>query len=150
MVEFNKVVARFTDGVMVKGTTQDFHPNRSHFRVQPVDDGPAVELELKRLKALFFVRDLAGDSRRQHIPGFIAAPGDNIHGKKIAVQFKDGELLCGYALGFSRDREGFFVFPADHESNNVRVYVLTSATDKITVGPMAEATAKKALGDRAA
>jgi hypothetical protein len=68
----------------------------------------------------------------------------------VAVRFKDGELLCGYTLTYSPAREGFFVFPSDAQSNNLRVYVLTEATATIQVGPAAEALAQGAASGEAA
>ena len=58
---------------------------------------------------------------------------DTIHGagRKIEVEFTDGESITGYALGYSPDRHGFFVTPADLKSNNVRVFVVKSATTNI-------------------
>jgi hypothetical protein len=52
-------------------------------------------------------------------------------GKKIQVDFKDGETVVGYSSGFTKNRPGFFVFPADPQSNNDRIYVLTSATEDV-------------------
>jgi hypothetical protein len=73
-----------------------------------------------------------------------------MHGKKIAVRFKDGELLCGYTLTFTPDREGFFVFPADPGSNNQRIYVITASASEIKAGPAADAMVQKLVGDEAA
>ena len=146
----NRIVARLANGTMVKGTTQDFLPNRPVFHVTPAGGGPVVEVRTRMLKALFFVRDFAGDTTRRDVRGFLAAPGETSQGKKLAVRFKDGELLCGYSLSFSPDREGFFMFPSDGGTNNLRVYVLTSATAEIKAGPAADALAQRAAGQEAA
>jgi len=66
------------------------------------------------------------------------------------VLFKDGELLCGHSLSYSPDREGFFMFPADGQANNLRVYVLVAAAAEIKAGPGADALAKRVLGQQAA
>ena len=149
MSELNKVVAHFVTHKIVKGTTQDFFPNRPLFHLIPTS-GPAIEVRCKELKALFFVRDLNGNLRRRDVRGFLAAPNEGTHGKKIAVRFKDGELLCGYTLTFTPDREGFFVFPADPGSNNQRVYVITGSASEIKAGPAADVLVKKLFGDQAA
>ena len=59
------------------------------------------------------------------------------------VKFKDRELAFGYVteslpwiLGKNQpdpnpSRFGFFLFPADPESNNTKIFVLTSAVEKI-------------------
>jgi hypothetical protein len=47
------------------------------------------------------------------------------------VEFKDGEILAGYTSGYTPTRVGFFVFPADPESNNEKVFILNRATKKV-------------------
>jgi hypothetical protein len=150
MSEGNRVVARLLSGSLIKGTTQDFFPNRPMFHIAPLGGGPTVEVRTRQLKALFFVREFAGDTGRRDIRGFLAAPGETAQGKKLAVRFKDGELICGYSLAFSPDREGFFMFPSDAGANNLRVYVLTASASEIMAGPAADALAQKVLAKRAA
>jgi hypothetical protein len=147
----NRVVARYLDSRVVKGTTQDFFPSRPIFHVMPAGAGGSVEVQVRQLKAVFFVKDFEGNVNRKDLRGFLDGPGENQHGKKVAVRFRDGELLCGYSLSYSPDRPGFFVFPADTGSNNLRVYVVTSATKEVRAGAAAEAMAQRALqGTRAA
>jgi hypothetical protein len=141
----NLVVARFTDGRVLKGVTQDFSPNRGIFHIHPEGASEAVQLRFKQLKALFFVSTLEGDPTRQDVRGFLAGPEETQKGKKIAVRFRDGELLCGYTLSWTPEREGFFVFPADTGSNNQRVFVITAATLEVKAGPAAELLAHRAL-----
>ena len=148
MTELNRVVAHFINGRLLKGTTQDFFPNRPSFHLQPADGGQAVEVRCKTLKGLFFVKEFAGDAKRRDLRGFLAAPGETARGKKIAVRFKDGELLCGYSLSYLPDREGFFMFPSDGGSNNLRIYVIAAATVEVRAGPLADALARKAIDAR--
>ena len=63
----NKIVARYADGRMVKGTTVDFFPTKDLFHVSVTENGATrlVEVSLKELKALFFVRDFSGNP--QHV-----------------------------------------------------------------------------------
>jgi hypothetical protein len=150
MAETNRVVVHFTDGKILKGTTQDFFPNRPSFHLQPAQAGPAVEIRCRLLKGVFFVKEYAGNSTRRDLRGFLAAAGETIHGKKIAVRFKDGELLCGYSLSYLPDREGFFMFPSDSASNNIRIYVLMAATVEVKAGPAADVLAKKVLDSSSA
>jgi hypothetical protein len=145
----NKIVVHYLNGKLVRGTTQDFFPNRPLFHLAPLA-GPTLEVRCRELKAIFFVNDLLGDSKRHDLRGFVTGPAETSHGKKIAVRFKDGELLCGYTLTFSPDREGFFVFPCDPGSNNHRIYVLVSASAEVSAGPAAEQLARRYLSGRAA
>ena len=149
MAENIKVVAHFLDGKILKGSTQDFFPNRQLFHLKAID-GPSVEIRCLDLKGVFFVKDLNGNQQRRDLRGFIQAPAETAHGKKLAVRFKDGELLCGYSLTYSHDRDGFFVFPSDPGSNNLRVYVVTASAAEVKAGPAAEVMAQKHLSDRAA
>ncbi|MEO5617629.1 MAG: hypothetical protein ABIS67_07640 [Candidatus Eisenbacteria bacterium] len=150
MSETNKVVIHSLGGKLLKGTTQDFFPNRPLFHVLPLDGKAPIEVKAKQLKAVFFVKDYAGQSNRRDNRGFITGPGETAQGKKLAVRFKDGELLCGYSLSYSPDREGFFLFPADAGSNNTRIYVLTAACAEVKAGSAAELMAQKALNSEAA
>jgi hypothetical protein len=148
MAELNRVVAHYLDGRLLKGTTSDFFPNRLSFHLQPVEGGPTTEVRCKDLKAIFFVKDYAGNAQRRDLRGFIAAPGETAQGKKMAVRFKDGELLCGYSLSYLPDREGFFMFPADSGSNNLRIYVLAAGTLAVKAGLAADVLVEKALAAR--
>ena len=139
MGEINKVVVRYLDGKILKGTTEDFFPNRASFHIRPLDGSASLDVRCRDLKAVFFVRDFAGDPKRNEARGFEKATADISRGKKIAVRFKDGELICGYTLTFLPDRSGFFVVPADPASNNLRVYVLAHAAREVRVGPAADA-----------
>ena len=138
-----RVVAHFLDGRLLKGTTEDFSPNRPRFHLHPLESGPPVAIECGDLKALFFVRHLAGDTEHKRVPGFGHLANEARQGKKVAIHFSDGELLHGYALSYTSDRNGFFVVPADPMSNNFRIYVMRSATRKIVVGDQAEGLSKE-------
>ena len=125
------MVARYIGGRMVKGLSQDFFPNKDRFHVYPADkpSGEAVEIMVKELKAIFFVRDFVGnyqyDERKEYMQG------DKPSGRKIEVTFADGEVLVGTTLGYDPKRPGFFLFPADPQSNNIRVFAVTTAVKKV-------------------
>jgi len=125
----NKVIARFTDGGMLKGTTADFFPNKEtfHVSVEGADSGtPPVEVSTPDLKALFFVKDFAGDP--EHVEANAFGGEHPPAGRKIRVEFQDGEVLVGTTTGYQPGRPGFFVVPADTESNIERCYVVTAST----------------------
>ena len=91
----------------------------------------------------------SGDPERKDLVGFVAAPPETAQGKKIAIRFQDGEILCGYTLSYAPDREGFFIFPADSGSNNTRIFVVTASTAEVKAGPAAELMIQRLLGTRA-
>lgn len=130
----SKVVARFADGHTIKGTTIDFYPGRDFFHVNvfnaSIEEKP-VEIFTKNLKALFFVKDFMGDPKYVHRNEF--NPEHPAIGVKISVEFKDGEVLVGTTTGYDPKRLGFFMSPADNDSNNERCYVVVAAAKHITI-----------------
>ena len=134
----NRVVARFIDGRMIKGTTQDFIPTRPYLHIFPVDGGGSMRVAQNELKALFFVRNLEGDRTRIDIPAFTGGPAESAYGRKIAVRFPDGELICGYSLTYSTARDGFFMSTMDARGNNERIYIVVSPGVTVLEGQAAE------------
>ena len=126
-----KVVARYRDGRMVKGSTSDFGPNKESFHVLEEDSGTVVEVLRDDLKAVFFVSSLDGDPR--HVED-LELEGKSGQGRKIEVELVDGERIAGFTMGFSRNRPGFFVFPADEGSNNSRIFVVTKSVRSVELG----------------
>jgi hypothetical protein len=130
-MEALKIVARYVDGRVAKGLSQDFFPNKDRFHISPADKPSAetVEILLKQLKAVFFVRDFVGDSEYNERKEYVE--GEKLSGRKIEITFKDGEVLVGTTLGYDPTRPGFFLFPADPKSNNVRVFAVTTSVKKV-------------------
>ena len=121
----NQIVVRLIDGSVKKGHTNDFVPNKTSFHLNNTD-GEIEEINIENIKAIFFVRDLNGAQ------GYNYNYKDNIPGggKKIQVEFNDGEIIVGYVLGYSPERQGFFMTPADLEGNNLRIYAVVAAVKK--------------------
>jgi len=130
-VEPVKVVVRYVNGKGVKGFSQDFFPNKDRFHVYPATkpSGEAFEVLVKDLKAVFFVKDFVGDYLYNERKEYIQE--EKPSGRKIEVTFKDGEVLVGTTLGYDPSRPGFFLFPADPKSNNLRVFAVTTAVKKV-------------------
>ena len=126
-----KVVARYVNGKRVKGFSQDFFPNKDRFHIYPAakPSGEAVEVLLKELKAVFFVQDFVGNYLYNERKKY--SQEEKPSGKKVEVTFADGEVLVGSTLGYDPSRPGFFLFPADPKSNNIRVFAVTSAVKKV-------------------
>ena len=130
-MERTKVVTRYSDGRLIKGFTQDFFPNKERLYLFPADNpsGEAIEVSINDLKAIFMVRDFIGDPMYKERKNYIE--GEKPSGRKMEVTFMDGEVLVGSTLGYDPRRQGFFLFPADPKSNNIRGYVVSSAVGKI-------------------
>jgi hypothetical protein len=129
----NKVVVRFADGRIVKGTTADFFPTKDLFHVNVTGNSSgskAVEINKSDLKALFFVKDFQGSP--QHVESNEFDQSHPPAGRRIRVVFKDGEVLIGTTTGYQPGRPGFFLVPADSDSNIDRCYVVTAATREVS------------------
>jgi len=126
-----KVVARYVNGKRVKGFSQDFFPNKDRFHVYPAakPSGEATEVLVKELKAVFFVQDFAGNSLYYERKKYLE--GEKPSGRKVEVTFMDGEVLVGTTLGYDPSRPGFFLFPADPKSNNIRVFAISTSVKKV-------------------
>jgi hypothetical protein len=124
------VVLRFMDGRLLKGTTQDFFPDRAeiHLHEDGDESRPPVKVALVGLKAVFFVRTFSGDAAHELQDALADARGQ---GRKVIVHFKDGEILRGFTVGYNPAKRGFFVIPSDPGCNNMRVYVFNEAIDRI-------------------
>jgi uncharacterized protein DUF6982 len=131
----HKVVVRFQDGRLMKGSTADFVPTKELLHLSPADAPPRakpVEVRLSEVKALFFVHDFAGKPRPQKDPIELPPPPPGA-GRGIRVMFRDGEILVGTTHGYQPGRLGFFVVPADPDSNNERCFVISSAAHQVTL-----------------
>ena len=129
----NRIVAHYQDGRLFKGITNDFLPNKEDFHLV-LNDNPQgsrpLKLQLVGLKALFFVKKYEGNPRYEEKKTF--NPARLLTGQKIKALFKDGELMVGTSSGYKPNRPGFFLVPADENSNNVLCFVLKSATKEVS------------------
>lgn len=129
-----KVVVHYADGKILKGFSQDFYANKPSFHLLPSVAGfsfteEVVEVRMKELKAVFFVRDFVGDSLYNERKHFVQ--GEHPPGRKVQVTFPDGEMLVGSTVGYDRRRQGFFLIPADPQSNNRSIFILSAAATSV-------------------
>ena len=129
-MEQNRIVVKFKNQTVLKGKTSDFFPNRRRFHMEQLD-GTIKDIVVEDLKAIFFVKDFEGD--KNHKDSYTDAISNA--GRKTKVKFMDGELIYGYTLGYSPDRQGFYLTPADLEGNNERIFIVRSATEKVQFVP---------------
>ena len=127
-----KLVARYRDGRVVKGYSYDFSADAPRFQLYPLggeSTRQTIEVRMMDLKAVFFVRDFAGNPQYAEQKTF--AEGERSPGRPVAVVFTDGEVLTGYTLGYDRQLPRFFLFPVDPRSNNLRVFVVSTAVSAV-------------------
>jgi len=120
------IVIHFNGGKVKKGTTSNFSPDRNSFTLKTIND-EQEEVNIVGIKSIFFVKDLDGEKN------FSYEYKDNVSdaGKKVQVEFKDGETIIGYVFGYSPMRQGFEMIPADLEGNNLRIYAVAAAVKKV-------------------
>ena len=127
-----KVVVKYLNGKVIKGFMQNFSPNKDSFHLIPADKPSAesIEVVVRHLKAIFVVRDFIGnpqyDERKKYVEG------EKPSGLKLEVTFTDGEVIVGSTLlGYDPKRKGNFIVPADPNSNNIRIFAVSSAVKSV-------------------
>lgn len=126
----NKVVARFQDGRVLKGHTADFVAAADTFHIARADapTAPPHTVMVSELKAVFFVKDFAGNplhDERKHFEGRVPS------GRRLRIEFKDGEVMVGTTQTYEPGTHGFFLVPADSASNIERCFVVAAATEQV-------------------
>lgn len=125
MSSASKVVVAHMDGQRLKGYVFNFSALRDSFRLFPEANSPqtaGTDLELRDVKAIFFVKEFAGNRDRKDNYHSM----DGAHGRKLEVTFKDGEKVPGTTEAYNPKKLGFFMFPADRESNNTRIFIVNA------------------------
>lgn len=132
----NKVVIHYLDGKVERGYTTDFQPSKEifHLIIKEGDKEKSLPVKLSILKAVFFVKELMGQKRTKSDvkKSFDDFKDKKFVGKKVKIEFNDGEILYGLTLSYLPHRGGFFFTPVDPESNNERIFALLSAIKDIT------------------
>jgi hypothetical protein len=124
-----KVIAHHLDGTLIKGTTLDFSPTKEDFHITTAE-GDLHEVFINELKAVFFVQTLEGMPERREKKGFF---NSRSNGKKVMVEFFDGEVVFGYTFSFSPKGIGFFMIPGDPQCNNQKMFVVHAATKRVKI-----------------
>lgn len=124
-----KIVIHYSDGKIVKGYSNDFFPDKTQFHLTIDSSDETINVTVANLKAIFFVKEFEGDPDFGEKKGF--EEGQSAQGRKVRVIFQDGEALVGSVLGYNPNRQGFFLIPADPQSNNKRVFVVSKATSDL-------------------
>jgi hypothetical protein len=127
----NKVVARFQDGRVLKGHTADFVAAGDTFHIARADapSAPPHPVLIADLKAVFFVKDFTGNPLHDDHKMFAGARPAS--GRKLRIEFKDGEVMVGTTQTYEATAHGFFLVPADAASNIERCFVVAAATEQV-------------------
>lgn len=125
---YTKVVAKYLDGQIKKGLSDDFLLFRETFHIiKETDPQEEEEVRLSELKAVFFVDDYQGDSTYME-DRYAIRP---TYKKRVAMQFSDGEEIVGYTDDDLEQNEVIRLVPVDPLSNNALVFVIKKNTSSI-------------------
>ncbi len=128
-----KVVVHFRDGRLLKGFASHPEGNVSSLDVLPLDQRDhAVTVRLESVKAIFFVKDFAGDAAYAESKAF--SDDEPYRPGRVAFHMEDGEVLSGVVEDYQPDSAGFFLTPVDSRSNNVRCFVGAAAITRASMG----------------
>lgn len=141
----NRVVVALLDGTRVKGFVYGFRAADPSFHLHPsekADRSYARFVDLADCKAIFFVRTHEGDRDlrdrvRKEEPA--AKSKVRIRGQRLKIVFNDGEELLASSEAYNPARRGFFAYPLEVRSNNLRVFVVNRNVRQVLTGPSAHA-----------
>ncbi len=144
MAEKEKVVVRFNNGKVLKGYLKEFFQESPAILFEEAGKKEFYAISVKELKAIFFVKTFEGKDGYREKKKY----GERKQaGKKIFIKFNDGESLIGYLEGnmpwdkgffLSKPDEkktGFFIIPADADSNNEKAYIVRSSVKDVIALP---------------
>lgn len=132
------VVARLATGLVIRGSTLEFNPERPSFRVSPDVGGRGVEVKVRDLKALFFPKLAPGADPTASSAAQYVRPTDPARdGKRIVIRFEDNEVMTGFTLSYRADRVGFYLFPDDPHSQHEKVFIVNRVVTEVITGDAA-------------
>lgn len=129
----SRLVAHLRNGTVVKGVSFDVDPAKPSCHVKT--DSGVVEVRLEDAKALFFVRDLAGDPARTDAQEAVLGDSRLRGTTRLEILFQDGERLVALTNRFPPRGRLFFVVPVDPASNNSRILVNQDAVSSLHAVP---------------
>ena len=139
-----KTVTRLINGKLLKGYIKEFSPDQNEVNIEEEVTGDLHPVKIEDVKAVFFVKSFEGDQEYKERKSYGIA---KIKGQRVFVKFRDGEGLVGFLEGDvpwqrgfflskqDSDLKGFFLLPVDEDTNNIKVFVVSSSVDAVTVVP---------------
>ena len=137
-----KAVTRLNNGNLIKGYMKDFSPDGNEVTMKEEGTDNLHLVKIEDMKVVFFVKSFEGDHEYKEKKFYSST---NNKGQRVFVKFRDGEALVGFLEGkvpwkrgfFLSIQEGglkgFFLLPADEDTNNIKVFVVSSSFDDVTV-----------------
>jgi Family of unknown function (DUF6982) len=144
MNDSEKTVLRFRDGRLLRGYLKGFAPDLDEVHLEEVETDRIYPVRVEEVKAIFFVRSFEGDRTHKEKKAYGASKPK---GQRVFVKFRDGESLVGFLEGdvpwekgfflsrLDRGLKGFFLLPVDEDTNNMKVFVIATSVEDVTVVP---------------
>lgn len=126
-----KVVLRMRDGRLRKCSIYSNLAASFHSVKVLTTEGGVETVDVSDLKAVFFVKDFQGTPGRHAQRLF--KEGSPMAGHVVSVRFPDGEVIRGRVLNLAEGKPGFFLYPADPDDNNERVFVVRAPDIRVEV-----------------
>jgi hypothetical protein len=130
-----QLVLKYQNGAIIKGWVDNFNPDREIFFLHPLkeySDQEKLDIKLKDLKAVYFVKDFVGNAEYQKVRSFEGYEWSiSPTQRPVIVYFNDGEKLFGTTYSYNANKIGFFVYPIGSADNNIRIFVIIDATEKV-------------------
>ncbi len=127
--KYQKVVLRYTDGEMKKRRIMRHISLTENTFKAIASDGTIEEVAYDDLKAVFYVKNLEGREDYHDRKEFTSDSPKT--GEKVEVKFEDGELLRGRVINYDEEKQGFFLNPADPDSNDEKIFVVFNALEEV-------------------
>ncbi len=124
---FERIVIRYLNGTIRKRVVSDINIEIDRITLKNVLTGRLEHHSTDDLKAVFWVKNLIGDPSRVDRQGFIKEADP----ENIFIEFKDGECQWGSHSGYSNRTHGFYFYPHDPDSNNIKCYIPRSALNYV-------------------
>jgi len=125
----NQVVVHFKNGKVVKGKAHDIYKTRRLFHLEvPERPGKTFVVQVKDIKAIFFVRDI--NPPTQGGMGHLKeGEKEKSYGRKAIVHFHDGESITGYVQAFHKE-DPILVLVPEIKNNNERIFINKACVKK--------------------
>src|SRR3972149_2739742 len=107
-----KVALHYLDGQVLKASAHDSPPSKPHFHFFPADVGPSgkpIQVHVKDLKAVVFIKDLVGDDLLDEPQKVVE--GKQPPGRKVEGGFADGSVVAGLTMAHDPRPAGLLRVP---------------------------------------
>lgn len=121
-----KVLVKLRSGEQIIGDLLSLNPARPSFYLVAEEEGGKVHninVSMDLVKAIFFLKKQEKDAsvvRTETIEQTVVA---GLHGFRLDVEFKDGEMMHGSAHKYNPSDKGFYMVPLNPAERYDRIYI---------------------------